>query len=372
MRRFLVTLCLVALAGCGHKKSAGPTPPAGAAVLSSFVEQGVSLLFPALNSVDAILPLLGNPEAPGRGDVTFVPNTLPGAPPHSYVFQLPLDGDQDGTAGGTLTGQCVLSGDPAEAAVGYNGTIELNASLAAGLGSLAGNLRFQLTEQGTQLSGTATFTEMVSGHSVDMTVDDARPLLLKPASGEAGAVGNACSYSLDGPVEVDARGGSTSLVATWNFSSNSRDATITGATYSDGEHEPESVADSSYRISCGSATLAQWTGVYRQEWSCLPAEHGAARLTITQAGPSTLHVVDEDPPGSGQVHAYDATIVSGNAGVVHGFFIGGEAPNTYREDFTWTLAPDHQGFTQISLYRYQGGGSLTGGGICAARVVRDN
>lgn len=362
---------LLALAGCSNKKSTGTSVPAGAAVLQAYMQQGVARLFPALNGVDAVLPLLGNPGAPGSEGLQFAPDPSPGAPPHAYVFQLPLDGDLDGASGGVMTGRCRLSDDPANARIGFGGTIELNASLAGGLGTLAANFQFELTAQGTRLVGTGTFAEMVSNTSTDIAVTEEAPLYLKQATGEPGSVGNACAYSLDGPVAVGVESGESSLSSRWVFSSSSRDVAVTGGTYSDGQHDETPLPDASYRVPCGDATLARWAGVYEQTWDCLPAETGNSRLTLTVASATSLHIVDEDPPGSGQTKQYDATVVSGNPGVVHGFFIGGEPGATYREDFTWTLAPDYQGFTQVSVYRYEAGGTGPGG-LCAARAHRVN
>lgn len=85
---------------------------------------------------------------------------------------------------------------------------------------------------------------------------------------------------------------------------------------------------------------------------------------------NTLHISDEDPPGSGDVNTYSAQPVAGNPYEVRGYFIGGPAGSTYREDFTWKLSANGNLVSEVSHYVYQEGPNIGSGGMCGGRAVR--
>jgi hypothetical protein len=228
-----------------------------------------------------------------------------------------------------------------------------------------------LTASGTELSGTGTFSETLSGNTTEIQVDAAHPLVVNVATGASGSAGNACAYSLDGDVNMDVSGPLGVLSSLWSFSSGRKSIEVTGATYMDPQGESTGLPDSSIEIPCGGGSIQDWAGVFVQNYSCIPPEYGQARLTLTVTGTDRIHIVDEDPPDSGDFNAYDATVVSGNPHVVRGFFIAGPPGNTYREDFSWTLTPNGDSFSQVSVYTYREGAMQGTGGICSAAATRD-
>lgn len=371
MRRALVLVLAVLLAGCsGSDDSPSPEVPEGARSLDNYLKSGVELMFPGVARLDGLLPFLMNPGAPPATGVSFVPDTSPGAPPNSYLFEAPLDGDSDGSLETTLTGRAVLNGDPASPGVGFGGHLDLTVESVGGLGNFTGSLDFRLTEAGTELSGTGNFSDAITGAVTSLHVDAAEPLVVAVATGAANSVGNACAYSLDGDIGVTVIGASGSLASSWGFASNRREARITDGVFTDSEEHATDLPDGSYEIPCGGGSIGDWNGVFLQDYGCLPPESGQARLTITVTGTNRIHISDEDPPGSGDTNMYDATIVSGNAHVLRGFFIAGPDGSHYREDFTWTLSDDRGLFTQISHYQYTEGLLQGTGGICSATARR--
>ena len=109
---------------------------------------------------------------------------------------------------------------------------------------------------------------------------------------------------------------------------------------------------------------------FDQDWACLPRESGKARLTITAAGPDSVNIEDEDPPGSGSKNTYQASVLGTNPYALRGFFIGGDVGNHYREDFNWTLSKDGKRFSQFTKYVYTEGPNLGKGGYCVGNAKR--
>lgn len=110
--------------------------------------------------------------------------------------------------------------------------------------------------------------------------------------------------------------------------------------------------NSSVTIACGgSGSVNDWAGDFLQQWACLPAEFGDAALSLAVTG-NSIDITDEDPPSSGNIATYQATMVPGNPHVMRGFFVGGDPGNTYREDFSWTLSSTAGSFSQISYCVY--------------------
>ena len=78
--------------------------------------------------------------------------------------------------------------------------------------------------------------------------------------------------------------------------------------------------------------INSWAGNYLQDWACLPRESGQAKFTISSNGTNGITITDEDPPGSGQIKTYSASVVGASPRTVRGFFIAGPTGNQYRED----------------------------------------
>ncbi len=361
---------LAAIAACGSDGSGASTIPADAKTLDSYVKSGVNLLIPRLGGVEASLPFLLNPGSPGADGLTFTPDPTPGAPPNSYLFTIPIDGNGDGVNETSLSGQAAFNGDPSTAGTGFGGHLDLTLTTAGGLGDFTGTLDFTLTAEGREISGTGTFSEVVTGNTTTLTVDPSHPVLMKPATGAANSVANACGYSLNGNAAIEVAGSNGTLASVFNFLSSRKSVSVTSASYTDNDGHTTTLADASVVIPCAGGTTGDWTGTFQQRWGCLPPEFGTATLTLAPAGSSTINITDEDPPGSGDIDNYQATAVPGNPHLLKGYFIGGPPGSTYREDFTWTLADNAESFSQISRYTYLEGPGVGTGGLCGGRATR--
>jgi hypothetical protein len=357
---------LAIIAACSNDSSGSSTLPADARTLDSYVKAGVNILIPRLGGVEGSLPFLLNPGSPGAEGLSFTP----GSAPNSWLFTIPIDGNGDGINETTLSGTATFNGDPASAGIGFGGHLDLNLTTAGGLGDFTGTLDFTLTAGGREISGTGTFAEVVTGNSTTITVDPAHPMVMKPATGAGDAMPNACGYSLNGSAAVEVDGSRGTLASVWNFLANRRNVTVTSASFTDTSGKTTTLPDASVTIPCGSGTVGDWVGTFQQHYACLPPEFGTATLTLASAGGTTISVSDEDPPGSGDVNTYQATTVPGNPHVLKGYFIGGPPGDTYREDFTWTLADNGGSFSQISHYTYLEGAAAGTGGLCGGRATR--
>lgn len=365
MRRLLMSVLVLQFTGCSSDSEPDPIP-AGAAALSSYTTAGVKVVVPRMAHFEAMLPFLLNPGSPGAGGSTLDPS----GPPNSYTFNVPLDGDGNGSSETTVAGTAAFNGEPSGADVGFGGHLDVTMSTAGGIGNFTGEMDFELTPTGREVSGGGTFVEGVTGNMTTLTVPVASPLVLKAAMGGVNSMANTCGYSVQGDAGFEVQGPQGTLASTWLFRSNKTTVTVTGATYTDNGGTSTDLPDTEVTIPCGgTGSLSDWTGVFLQNWACLPPEFGQAQLTLSISG-STVNVSDEDPPGSIDPSAYSATAVPGNPHELRGFFIAGEAGSTYREDFSWKLMPDNNTYTQISYYRFLEGPNTGSGGLCGGRATR--
>jgi len=371
MSRLIGAALLGVLAACGGSGSDSGSLPPDAEEMQAYLRSGVTVIMPRLGGAGAVLIFALNPASPGAGGIQFDPDPAPGAPPNSYVFSGTLDGDGDGSAETSFSGSAAFNGDPAFAGDGFGGHVVLTMDTEDGLGTLTGDLDFVLNAVGGEVSGTGTFVELVTGNSTTVTVDPGAPLDIKMASGAANSVANACASSLNGNLAIDVSGPTGAMSSTWGFLNSRKTVAVTGASFTDNNNQTTDIPDASVTIPCGqSAQLSDWTGEFLQHWACIPVEDGTATLTLAVAGGSKIGITDEDPPNSGDFNTYEASVVSGNPHVIRGFFISGPAGNTYREDFSWILAPDGNSFSQISWYTYQEGPNQGSGGLCGGQATR--
>jgi hypothetical protein len=365
MRKLLLSVLFLPIAGCGSDGEPNPVP-AGAATLASYTSAGVKLVVPRMANFEAVLPFLLNPASPGAGGVSLNPS---GAP-NTYTFNVPLDGDGNGSTETTVAGTGVFNGAPGTADVGFGGHLDFTMATAGGIGNFTGEMDFALTSAGRQVSGGGTFVEGVTGNMTTLTVPTASPLVLVAAKGGGNSVANVCGYSVQGDAQFEVEGVDGTLSSTWQFRSNRSTVGVTAATYTDNNGKSTDIPDTQVTIPCGgSGALSDWNGTYLQNWACLPAEYGQATLTLTVSG-NTVNIADEDPPGSGDVATYTATAIPGNPHELRGHFIGGPAGSTYREDFSWKLLPNSNVASEISFYRYVEGPNTGTGGICGGKAVR--
>ena len=367
MRRLLFSFLVLPLVGCSSDSDSVPNPvPANATALASYAKTGGTLLVTRMTGFEAVIPFMLNPGSPGAAGLTFNPT---GAP-NTYAFSVPVDGDGNGSNETTVAGTAAFNGDPAASAPGFAGHLDLTLTTAGGLGNFTGELDFVRTAAGREATGSGTFVEGVTGTMTTLTVPVASPILLKPADGTANAVANICGYSLNGDAQFELGNAQGTLASTWQFRSNTAAVAVTGATYTDNSGNSTDIPNTQITFPCaGTGTLSDWVGEFNQYWACLPPEYGQATLTLTVAA-GTVTVNDDDPPGSGNGSTYYASPVPGNPYEVRGYFIAGPAGFTYREDFTWKLAPNKNSFTQVSQWRFIEGPNVGTGGMCGARATR--
>lgn len=357
------------LTACGSSSDSNSLPN-DAREMRDYLKNGVTLILPRLGGLGGILPVAMNPGAPGYSDLSFSPDPSPGAPPNSYVFSLDVDGDGNGSKETTFAGTATFNGNPATAWEGFAGQVSLTMQTAGGLGSLTGDLDFVLGATGGEVSGTGTFTEAITGNITTVTVSPSAPLHIELARGTSQSVANACASSLDGDIGVNVAGPTGSLTSTWEFRKDRKPARVTGASFTDTDDNTTQIPDANVTIPCGqTGAVSTWAGDFLQNWYCVPAEQGTAALTLSVSG-SQVNVSDEDPPSSGDINTYHATVVSGNPLVVRGFFVSGPPGDTYREDFSWIMNAAGSGFVSISKYVYQEGPNQGNGGFCGSRATR--
>jgi hypothetical protein len=368
MRLRLLWALAPLLGACGSGSDAQPLP-ADAEEMLTYLKTGVTVILPRLGGAGGVFPIALNPGAPGSGDLTFTPDPAVGAPPNSYIFSLNYDGDGDGSTETTFTGTAAFNGPPDSAWHGFGGHVTLQMQTAGGLGALTGDMDFVLGATGGDVSGTGTFSEIITGNTTTLTVSPAAPLHIEMARGTANSVANACGSSLDGDLQLDVDGPTGTMTSTLHFDNTRKPARIVNASFTDGV-DTTAIPDADITVPCGqSAGVSAWNGTFTQDWSCVPAEFGSATLTLAASG-NQVNISDEDPPSSGDISTYSASVVSGNPSVIRGFFIDGPTGSTYREDFTWILASDGGSFSEIAKYVYLEGPNTGNGGYCGGVATR--
>jgi len=370
----VLLMSLLLVPGCGGGGGSDPAEreiPAAAAALETQVKTGMVRFVPMVSNVETGLVFLLNPAAGLAPGVSVLPDTRPGALPHAVVISGTYDGNGDGIDETTLSGSAAFRSDPAVAWTGLDGRLTVDVAIPVVGHVYHGDIAFTITSDQRQLSGAGTFTHPLNGTTTTMSVPAAAPLVVKPATGQAGGASNACGYSLQGQVQLEVSGSAGTLRSQWNFSPERTAVGVTGATFTDPAGQATPLPDSSVDLRCGgSGALSDWAASFDQRWACLPLEAGNARLTIAVAGADSISISDEDPPGSGDLNTYQAAIVGASPHAVRGFFVAGAPGNRYREDFNWTLGKNGSGFTQVSTYRYTEGPATGQSGICVASARR--
>jgi hypothetical protein len=370
--RYSVTpaLILSLLLGCsGSDSTQQPTSKLSTAnTMNSALTSSVASFMVRVPRFEGILVGAFNPGTPLAQGITMTPDLT--GPPNSFTFTGPYDGNGDGFNETTVTGKATFASDPNVDWSGVIGqaTVDVNIPI---LGHVYhADINFSITSDERQLSGTGMLTNPITGTTTTMTVPAATPLLIKPATG-AGAVSNACGYSMEGPMRLEVTSSSGTLSTTWNFSFISALVLANNRTFTDSAGLLTTLPDTSVDTPCGgTVTINDWIGVYNQDWACLPRETGKATLTLSVTAADTVNIVDEDPPGSGDTSEYSAMTIGPQAHVLRGFFIGGPPGFHYREDFNWTMRKSLSGFAQISSYEYIEGPNMGRRGICVASAPR--
>jgi hypothetical protein len=373
------SLCLVAclLVACGGNDGSGSgsgpvliIPPEATAADARLKTQ-MSGVMPLMADAQSGFMYILNPDAALAPGVTLVPDTQPGAPANSYVFDGIHDGNGDGVSETSLSGKVTYAGDPSSLSWSpATGQITLSVQIPVVGHVYNSTLAFMATETEVQISGSGTFTNPMTGDTTTIEIPAGAPVVMKAVSAASNLVANACGYNVSGSVPVKLAGAAGTLSSTWVFSPNTASVAVQQASFRDLAGSSTPMPDSSLALTCGgTGTIDAWNGVYDQQWACLPNEHGRAQLTLTATDATNVSITDEDPPGSGDTATYAATTVSANPHALQGFFDAGPVGNRYREYFTWTL--DKAGnFSQWSRYVYTEGPNNGSGGICFAIAKR--
>jgi hypothetical protein len=371
----LIVLLFMGCSGSGGSDQQNTTPtsttpiPAAATAMDSTLTSDTDKLTSQVAKFDGILMGIFSPGTPLAPGVVLSP-APPGAPPNSFTFSGPYDSNGDGMNDTTISGQATFIDDPAFAWSGVTGQAVVDVDIPIVGQLFHANVNFSITSAERRLSGSGTFTNVFTGNTTTMTVAAATPLVVKPATGAAGAVSNACAYSLNGQMLLEVTGSSGALTSTWNFSSNSAGVVVNNKTFTDPSGQTTVLPDSTVFMPCGSGgTINDWVGTYDQQWACLPREFGQATITISVTGPNTVEIMDSDPPGSPPV-TYTATTIGGDPHALRGFFISGPVGFRFREDFNWTMRRGLSGFRQSSSYVFFEGPNIGKGGLCVASAPR--
>jgi hypothetical protein len=364
-------LFIPACGGGGDDAAPDSAVPPAAAALETKLTANMARFVPLVGNVESSLVSVLNPGTPMAQSVVVSADTQPGAAPNSVLFSGPYDGNGDGLNETTMSGRVTFASDPASAWSGLDGQVTVDVSIPL-LGHVyRADVTFAVLPDQKRLSGTGTFTEPISGDSVTMTISASAPLVIKAADGTANAVANACANSLSGQVRLVAVGAAGTLTSLFNFNPTSPSVSVTGSSFTDKAGLTTALPDSMVDLRCGSTgSLSDWAATFTQDWACLPRESGQARLTITVAGPDSVTIEDEDPPGSGSKSTYQAKVLGANPYALRGFFIGGDVGSRYREDFNWTLSKDGKRFSQFSKYVYTEGPNVGKGGYCVGSARR--
>lgn len=370
MRQLIIPILLL-IAGCGGGSKHNGNIPAAAATMDSQQKSNMARFMPTVANIETSLLLVLNSVSPMAEGMTVTPDTSPGAAPNTLTFTGTYDGNGDGLKETSMSGSATFNSDPASSWSGASGQATSDVTLPI-LGHVYhGEVTFTIDSDQARISGSGSFTDPLTGTTTSMTIPSGSPLVIVAADGSAGAIANACGSSLSGQIRVDVTGADGTLTSTWNFTPGSPSATVTNASFTDGNGVTTALPDSSVTLTCTSnGSIDDWAGGFDQFWACLPLEWGHARITITKSGPDTISIIDEDPPGSGNINTYQASLLGDNTHAVRGFFIAGPAGNHYREDFNWTLRKNSNGFSQVSRYQYTEGPNVGSGGICSARATR--
>lgn len=381
MQRMFATILVLLLAGCSSSEE---PRPAAAVALETYLNNQVEATFLSLAEFEAMLPLLRNPDAAANAGIVFSLDDSVGAEPNTYNFTIPIDADGDGQNDTALTGTGVLSDDPLTAfGPGFSGVLDITIDVLNGQGTVTALLNIEFTADGYDLSGDGTFSDNLAGQAGEFHIDPASPLVIDTHA--ANEEGNLCRVDAQGPVEITSgpigvamaqASSSTALPAgflraIWNFIANSKTVQVRDVAYADPVTGETSLSDRTVQLpACGGGIIDDWVGGYLQDWSCIPTESGSAELTLTKTGQNTIHIVDEDPPGSGDINEYDATADDANPHTLRGSFQGGTGDYVYTEEFVWTLNSAGNIFTDSSIYTYDGGPLVGQGGICNATATK--
>lgn len=304
MRRLIVLFLLMLLfLSCGGGGGSGAQNgiPVAASDMDTKLKTNMVRSLQLVPNIESSLLFVMNPGIPMAQGVTVTPGVLP----NSITFAGPYDGNGNGFNETTMSGSATFNSDPNSGWDGMDGQVAVDVNIPLVGHVYHADVNFTITADDRRLTGSGTFTDPISGNTTTMATTGT-PLVIKPATGLAGAVSNACGYSLDGQLNLKVEGAAGTLISTWNFSPANSSVTVNGASFIDTSSKTTSLPDSSVDLHCGSSgTINDWVATFDQSYACLPRESGQSTITVTVTGADMISISDEDPPGSGSINTYD-------------------------------------------------------------------
>lgn len=370
------SLLLVALGTASCSGSSGGGGPVGVDnPTQAYVVDRMVRVFAGVAQLELLVPVLLAPSARAAAGITFELDL--GGPPNTYDYSIPLDSDGDGGLDTTIEGSVTFNGDPTDPGsfmAGFQGTTQVLVTTDAGLATFTADLVVGFDLGGVfAVSGNGTFDDTGHGATVVMTVSGANPLRVKSATSDSDERSNACTFSVEGEVDVAATDADGDYGATWVFDPLSRLVDVIGATFTPIGGLQEMLPDSRFEADpCPeTGSFQDWAGSYTFDWFCVPTEMSQSAITVTVLNANTIEIVDEDPPGSGDLLIYRATRDPHDPHIVRGTFQETDSGGTYEETFRWILSADASTFRQASGYLYLSGPGAGSVGICGGVGVRD-
>jgi len=369
--RPIVPLLALSLAACssssGGGGAAGVTNP-----VQAFVVESMGIVFAAVAQLKLLVPVLLFPPAAAAAGITFDP--VVGGAPNTYDFTIPLDSNGNGSLDTTITGQAVFSADPTvitNLIAGFTASTDVHVANGTG-GMFDGTLELGFNPGGRFIvSGSGTYDG--AGGTISLQVDGATPVSVRTATDEPDKRPNACTWTVEGVADLQASSVDGDYEATWVFDPTSKLVQVLSAFFTPTGGTQEALPDSRFAVdTCpGIGSFQDWAGVYTFDWFCPRAETGQSTLTITVLNSSRIEILDEDPPGSGDVIVYRADRDPHDPHIVHGTFEDTDGGGTYEEDFTWILSDDSTVFHQVSEFFYLSGPLAGESGVCGGQAVRN-
>lgn len=374
--RHLVTFPLAVLVAASCSGSSGGGGPVGVdnATQAYVVDRMVRVLG-GVAQLELLVPVLLSPGARASAGITFDPDL--GGPANTYDYSIPLDSDGDGALDTTIEGSVTFNGDPLDVGsfmAGFQGTTQVTVTTDAGMAVFTADLVVGFDLGGAfVVSGDGTFDDMGHGATVVLTISGASPLRIKSATRDSDERSNACTFSVEGDVDVAASNPDGDYGATWTFDPLSRLIDVVGATFTPTGGVQEMLPDSRFEADpCPeTGSFQDWAGTYTFDWFCVPTEASQSAITVTVLNANTIEIADEDPPGSGDVLIYRATRDPHDPHIVRGTFQETDGGGTYEETFRWILSADASTFQQASDYLYLSGPGAGSVGFCGGVGVRD-
>jgi len=128
MRPLIVlVLILLLFPGCDDGSSSNKNSvPAAVTTMNSKLASDMDKFMPRVARFEGFLVFIFNPGTTLAQGVTLTPDTSLGAPPHSFTFSGPYDGNEDGINETTLSGSATFDSDPDVAWSGVTGEVEVD------------------------------------------------------------------------------------------------------------------------------------------------------------------------------------------------------------------------------------------------------